>query len=480
MSKSKKINVEEFIKNEICPRVEKYPDLPEDEFIPIEYDLNNENYKKINSDSNYIYLINKKGEIKNKNNEIINLCVKKGHGYLLCKLYISKNKSLLVRVHILVASTFLINKDKNKFNIVNHIDNNRSNNNLSNLEFTTLIGNCSEAAGKKSPMSSDKRVVYVGIDELGKEIYRFTSLSIPDNICLKSIDYSIKNNTKYRNVIWHKENTRTREESLYKLIGYSGNLNDYKWYKHPFYNVQICKEGYVRYQYVKNHKNHDEVIGSVKDGYIRIDIKDNGETKKILVHRLIMEFILKRHLKEGEEVDHINNIKYDNSFDNLRLVNRIENMKNELTRNKLSKPTMVINIFGDLIENNISRIDAYRTIFGRDSDIVNMTGREIKYELFSSKRILNKKYLCLKDITLDCLINRINCLYYVLDKDDKIIEVLDWKDLKDDSILINFKPINGYRILKGMEAKDILLASGHLTALKEFQNNQTENKRTNN
>lgn len=31
-----------------------------------------------------------------------------------------------------------------------------------------------------------------------------------------------------------------------------------------------------------------------------------------------------------------------------------------------------------------------------------------------------------------------------------------------------------------MEAKDILLASGHLTALKEFQNNQTENKRTNN
>ena len=63
MSRSKK-SVEEILNEEICPRVEKYPDLPEDEFIPIEYDLNNENYKKINSDSNYIYLINKKGEIK--------------------------------------------------------------------------------------------------------------------------------------------------------------------------------------------------------------------------------------------------------------------------------------------------------------------------------------------------------------------------------------------------------------------------------
>lgn len=57
MSKSKK-SVEEILNEEICPRVEKYPDLPEDEFIPIEYEHKTKGL--LNQDPDFIYLINKK------------------------------------------------------------------------------------------------------------------------------------------------------------------------------------------------------------------------------------------------------------------------------------------------------------------------------------------------------------------------------------------------------------------------------------
>ena len=110
------------INDEVCPRIEKYPDLPEDEFIPIEYIHKKKG--KINQDPNYQYLINKKGEIKNANTDRLLKGNGFGDGYLRLDLRISKNNKIGISIHILVAYTFLKNLNKEKFVRVNHIDHN--------------------------------------------------------------------------------------------------------------------------------------------------------------------------------------------------------------------------------------------------------------------------------------------------------------------------------------------------------------------
>ncbi len=50
------------------------------------------------------------------------------------------------QVHRLVASTFLSNRKK--FEIVNHLDGNKLNNDVSNLEWTTRVGNAKHAVEK--------------------------------------------------------------------------------------------------------------------------------------------------------------------------------------------------------------------------------------------------------------------------------------------------------------------------------------------
>lgn len=50
-----------------------------------------------------------------------------------------------------------------------------------------------------------------------------------------------------------------------------------------------------------------------------------------------MEYLLRRNLKKGEIIDHINTIKTDNSFSNLRVTDQKGNMNNVNTLEKLSE-----------------------------------------------------------------------------------------------------------------------------------------------
>lgn len=411
MSRKKKVI---NINDEIASRIEKYPDLPEDEFIPIEFTHKEKGPINTSNKPNYIYLINKKGEIKHKTGTFVKYVLH--NGYYKVPIYYEKDNMIFVKVHILVANTFLVNNNPEKFKFVNHIDHVITNNKLSNLEFISICGNNNKMFNKSLPISEDKRIIYVGKDKNGNEKYRFTTLNIPENIFMDGVFYSIKNNTLYRDVYWSKENVISREDAFYKRINCSGNINDYIWYKHPFYDVWVCKEGFVRKQYyINNSILKDEIVGHIKDGYVLAPCKVDGKTKGIFVHKIIEEYLLNRHLDKKEEVDHINGNSLDNSFDNLRIVNHSENMRNIITREKLSKPTIILNLYGDIVKNNISRFEAYKLIFGKnDDDIKNLTGRQIKTELFYTNSPINNRYICLREFTLDYLSNKLNLIHYIV------------------------------------------------------------------
>lgn len=80
------------------------------------------------------YLIDTEGNVYNiTTNKILKGSIGE-HGYKYYRLS-KKGKKKMFYAHRLVAETFLSNP--HNFNIVNHIDGNKLNNNITNLEWTT-------------------------------------------------------------------------------------------------------------------------------------------------------------------------------------------------------------------------------------------------------------------------------------------------------------------------------------------------------
>ncbi len=76
-------------------------------------------------------------------------------GYQRVGLYVGDYKSKTIKVHRLVAETFIDNIENKKD--VNHIDGNKSNNNLSNLEWATRSENIKHAFKNGLKIISDNQ-----------------------------------------------------------------------------------------------------------------------------------------------------------------------------------------------------------------------------------------------------------------------------------------------------------------------------------
>ena len=101
------------------------------------------------------YKISSKGEIINKkDNKKINTRISKD-GYIRVTLYY-KNKSYIKSIHRLVAETFIEKKTTTSNLEVNHIDGNKLNNNINNLEWITHKENI-EHAWKKNLFESVRK-----------------------------------------------------------------------------------------------------------------------------------------------------------------------------------------------------------------------------------------------------------------------------------------------------------------------------------
>lgn len=78
--------------------------------------------------------------------ETITIGVKQGNGYRTVKLFDCDGKASIVGVHRLVASAFLARPAG--YSVVNHLNSNKDDNNVENLEWTTPKGNTQHALNK--------------------------------------------------------------------------------------------------------------------------------------------------------------------------------------------------------------------------------------------------------------------------------------------------------------------------------------------
>lgn len=323
----------------LLKRIEKYPDLPENEFIPIEYTHSNGHTVK------NIYYINKLGQIKNIETGKL-LKSSKIRNYYSIHLFSNSDdkKRLGIRLHRLVASTFLINPNPIIYSVVNHIDYNSENNSLFNLEWTTQTINNSIVKGKRRYISKDKLMEYTALDDNREELFTINRVN-NRGYNIDQIAVAIYEKCKYKGYYWKKSRESKEEEAL-RLIGYSGNLDDYEWHEHWKYpGLFVCKEGFVK-KIIRG--NHRILCTMSQEGYINIII-GKGHGKEYKAHRIIMEYILGRDLKEEEIIDHINCIRHDNSFSNLRVTNAKGNMNNPLTIEKRIKRVIAADLFGNFI-----------------------------------------------------------------------------------------------------------------------------------
>ena len=90
-------------------------------------------------------------------------------------------------------------------------------------------------------------------------------------------------------------------------------------------NYTINPDGTV---YSKNYKRCIKPFLNDK-GYLRCELCNEGNTRKILIHRLVAEHFIPNP-NNYTQVDHINHIRTDNNVSNLRWVTRRQNQHNRV------------------------------------------------------------------------------------------------------------------------------------------------------
>jgi len=272
------------------------------------------------------YEVSTFGNVRNRLSNHLMKLQKNYGGYLKISLQNAERKQFSCIVHRLVAKAFIENPENKP--TVNHIDRNKSNNHISNLEWATMSEqNIHLNLNKKILKPINNRPIsrinlntnlvlqeYKSISDAAKWIIDNNLTTIkelnPNNISIISSKICAVANNKRNNAYNFK----------WKYTETNTYIEDEIWKEIPF---QIsCKPNY----FVSNlgrFKNNKGIIKTnyiPSSGYIRILIGH----KPYLLHRLIALTFLENP-ENKEMVNHIDGNKLNNSLNNLEWTTCLEN-----------------------------------------------------------------------------------------------------------------------------------------------------------
>lgn len=240
----------------------------------------------------------------------INLCSDDGHTKRL-------------RVHILVAKTFVPNDDIVNNIIVDHIDNDKLNNKAENLQWTTYKGN------SENYHQNHKKPFYKPILQYDKDMNFIKEWNSVYEV-KELLNYDVSNiqscmNGKYQyayGFIWKYKlpkiiNIKTDE--IFKNIGTFENKD--------FSNYEISNYGNV-----KSLKRNMYFTINIREGYCIVTLYDKTDNKtyQINVHRLVAHCFVNGRTTERKYVNHIDENKQNNYYKNLEWVTIKENNDHSL------------------------------------------------------------------------------------------------------------------------------------------------------
>jgi hypothetical protein len=281
------------------------------------------------------YLVSNTGLIKSlKTNKLMSINNLRG-GYRSLQM----NADTL-KVHIIVAKEFIPNDDPLK-NIVNHIDADRLNNNVSNLEWVTIAENNRHGYIVGNNHTTKRAVLQ--LTEEGETIRHFESFKEASestgvdsgsiaNVCKGKVHHA--GGYRWKFAFANPNELHDNPPDMTNFVQIKG-----------FPNHQISKEGTI---YSTRFKKLMKIQINA-DGYKIVSLANNNNKKTFLVHRLVAEHYIPK-IKGKDFVNHIDSNKLNSNVDNLEWMTNSENMihahnhkkEKQLEIKKLQTPKLVV------------------------------------------------------------------------------------------------------------------------------------------
>lgn len=258
-----------------------------------------------------IYEISSFGFVRNiKTNKLLKLRLT-DDGYISIGL-----QSKQYRVHRLVAEAFLENPENKE--TVNHINYNRSDNRIENLEWATHREQ--NIHKTKIPLNTGgKRVVQYTIDneivnlfESVREAGRAMNTENPAKASAAISKVCLGQKEEYNGFIWKHEDTYIIEDEEWKDIEIEGYI--------------FCVSNKGR---VKSKKNIISYGTLENNDYRRANSNKDGKTKKLFVHILVAKTFIPNP-ENKPIVNHIDGNRSNNIVENLEWVTYSENSKHAI------------------------------------------------------------------------------------------------------------------------------------------------------
>jgi hypothetical protein len=269
-------------------------------------------------------------------------------GYPMVKL-----RGKYYKLHVIIAKLFVKNDDPVNKQFVDHIDRNKNNYDPSNLRWVSNHENQNNKDSKKWTHRTryesylDKELTNLSKIFTDEEIYKQPSKETGVGY-KESIRRSIKFGKSFDGFYWKIVDL----DLVCYLDSIGCDLKDIKdgWVLHYSNKFKVHPLGLVMNRegitvgFLHSSSNSNHPVRAI-----------HSNRRRYLIHRVVAEVFLNdnKPLDKNKFVDHINTISTDNRVTNLRICSQKENMNNELTKQKVSKPiinTETGKVYGSITE----------------------------------------------------------------------------------------------------------------------------------